>query len=83
MSTHSEEKFQDEVGENVDADFFALRSCKPGTRPVCEAGCEDLLDDVGRLLDHRLAVFAPSDRPPPLHQLWAAVEHHDDFREGL
>lgn len=64
VATHREEKFEDKVGEYVDSNLFAFWFGKSGARSIRETRCEYFLDDIGRLLDHRLAVLVSGASPP-------------------
>ena len=55
--TYSKQELQCDVGEDVDANLLALGNFVALARPIGQASREDLLDDLGRVLDDRLLLF--------------------------
>lgn len=77
--TDGEQQLQGNVGEDVDADLLALGLGVPQARPVRQAGREDLLDDLRRVLHNGLLLLLAAGvhhRPELAREVGPLVKRH-------
>jgi hypothetical protein len=80
---YCKQELEHKIGKHVDADLLALRLAEPATRPVSEAGGEDLLDDFCRRLGDGLVLIACSTASKLACEIWTATEGHGQASQSF